>query len=352
MKFIRKALFLLSLAPLFSGLGDNANAQDRWERRNADRDTQAQQEQKQDRERTDAVRKAWLGVEVATVDKVFATEHELKVTAGVYISDVVDDSPADDAGLRAGDVILKYNGNDLRSADELIDLVALGKPNDEVTLSISRDGATVTEVVTLGEWRDVRDRRFRSLRLDPQGDNFFFKEMSTTFIGVSLETISGQLADYFGVSGESAALVTEVEEESPAAKAGVQAGDVIVAVDGNDIQSLGDVQDAVREKDSGATVTLSVLRDKRQRDIPVEVAQRDTEQEWFGRVFRFDNDDDDVDVFHRRLPDIRGFHRGDMDSGMRFFDFQERGDHIRRLERKLERLERKLEEMQKQLEGR
>jgi C-terminal processing protease CtpA/Prc len=85
-------------------------------------------------------------------------------------------------------------------------------------------------------------------------------------IGISTQTLSKQLADYFGVS--EGILVTSVNDNSPAAKAGLKAGDVITAVDGEKVDSPGDVSRAINKKDDGA-VTLTVVRDRNTRSVTV-----------------------------------------------------------------------------------
>jgi serine protease Do len=80
--------------------------------------------------------------------------------------------------------------------------------------------------------------------------------------------LNKQLADYFGVTNDKAILVTEVSENSPAAKAGIKAGDVIIAVDGETIDSVGDLSRAINKKKEG-DVTLTIIRNRSQQLIKV-----------------------------------------------------------------------------------
>ena len=87
-------------------------------------------------------------------------------------------------------------------------------------------------------------------------------------IGVSTMELTKQLADYFGITGGKGVLVTSVTEDGPAAKAGVRAGDVITAVDGEAIDSPGDISRVINRKKEG-DVTLTVVRNKAQQTIHV-----------------------------------------------------------------------------------
>jgi membrane-associated protease RseP (regulator of RpoE activity) len=87
-------------------------------------------------------------------------------------------------------------------------------------------------------------------------------------IGVSTTQLTKQLADFFGVSDGKGVLVTSVGDDSPAAKAGIKAGDVITALDGEKIESAGELARAINKKKDG-DITLTVIRNKSQRSITV-----------------------------------------------------------------------------------
>ena len=87
-------------------------------------------------------------------------------------------------------------------------------------------------------------------------------------IGVSTTQLTKQLADYFGVAGGEGVLVTSVADDSPAAKAGIKAGDVITSLDGEKIEDAGDLSRALDKKKEG-DVSLTIIRNKSQRTITV-----------------------------------------------------------------------------------
>ena len=306
--------------------------------------------------RDNKTKSAWLGVQIQTVDAELVERYDLEAKSGVYVEEVVDGSPADDAGVRPGDIILEFNRAKLQSADELIDLVAEAGPGDEVTLSINRNGRAVTEVVTLGKREHRDERRFSARRLDPKQSYSFFESLSNTYIGVSLETISGQLLAYFGSDEGGGALIKKVAEDSPADKAGLEAGDVIVKVDGQGIESLVDVQDAVRATDENETIELTILRNKREKLFTVTVEKRATSF--------LDQDLFDRDVFDRSLgsrsyrrfgldvlPHMRALSRGSIVSGSWYFDLDDNQGQMERLRREMRKMRRELDRMRKDIDG-
>ena len=99
------------------------------------------------------------------------------------------------------------------------------------------------------------------------GDMSFFLNGSRR-IGVSTMSLTKQLADYFGIADGKGALVTSVTDDGPAAKAGVKAGDVITAIDGEAVDSPGDISRVINRKKEG-DVTLTIIRNKSQQTIRV-----------------------------------------------------------------------------------
>ncbi len=312
------------------------------------------QSQTQSKPQTDQTAKSgspWLGVQIQTLDADLAERYDLEIEDGVYIEEVVDNSPADDAGLRTGDIILEFNGAQLESADQLIDLVADGKPGDEITLLINRNGRTVTEVATLGKWKRPDNRRFSTRRMGPKHSYGFFESQTDMFIGVSLETISGQLLAYFGAEDGHGALIKEVVEDTPAEKAGLKAGDVIVKVAGEEIESLADVQDAVRETDEGETIELTVLRGKREKSFIVTVEER--ESSFFDRPL-FDRSFGSHNRPHlqlQNLPRMRGLSRGNIGRGSLYFDLDDYESEMEQLRSQMRELRRELDRLREDVDG-
>jgi membrane-associated protease RseP (regulator of RpoE activity) len=225
----------------------------------------------------------FLGVNVEDIDKEKAARYGLRDARGVGITSVVAGSPAEKAGLRKDDVILRFDGENVTSARKLTRLVSEVAPDHSVRLTISRAGSEQDVAVTIGErknfsnagvWAGPRggvwslgDLKEGNL-LKRHGDSFVFDLGSNRRIGISTMQLTKQLADYFGVADGKGVLVTSVTEDSPAAKAGIRAGDVITAVDGEKIDGSGDLTRGLNKKKEG-DVSLTLIRNRSQMNVTV-----------------------------------------------------------------------------------
>ena len=215
---------------------------------------------------------AFLGIYAEEIDKDNYTRYGLREVRGVGVTQVVKDSPAERAGLRKDDVILRYDGESVTSVRKLNRLVSEGAADHTVRLTISRGGSEQEVVVTLASHRGMQGVLAPKIRGDilknfpKDGDgNFVFAFGANRRIGISTQGLTKQLSDYFGAK-DGGVLITSVTENSPAAKAGLKAGDVITAIDGEKVDSSGDISRAINKKQDG-DVTLTVLRDHNTRTI-------------------------------------------------------------------------------------
>jgi serine protease Do len=215
---------------------------------------------------------------------------------GVQIDEVSPDSPAAKAGLRAGDIVTEYDGERVRSARQFTRLVQETPEGRSVKMAILRNGQKHTVDAT-PEARDlawtmgidgdriVREAErgmregLRGFRMDAPSFNFRFDDgfpgMRITpraRLGVSVEGMSSQLADYFGAK-QGGALVSSVTTDSPAAKAGIKAGDVITTVNGNRVQDAGDLVRELADAKSDE-VTIGLLRDRKETTVKATLESR------------------------------------------------------------------------------
>lgn len=223
----------------------------------------------------------FLGVHVEDVTKENMGRYGMRDVRGVGVTEIVKDSPAEKAGLRKDDVILGFNGESVTSTRKLHRLVSESSADQNVRLTISRGGSEQEVSAALSK-RQGTGMLNAKIREDiKQKMELFKKEMpkiksgdgtwiintgSYRRIGIATQTLTKQLADYFGVS--EGILVTSVTDNSPAAKAGLKAGDVITAVDGEKVASPGDISRAIGKKQDGP-VTLTVVRDRNMRSVVV-----------------------------------------------------------------------------------
>ena len=201
-------------------------------------------------------------------------------TTGVVIESVSEDSPAEKAGLRKGDVIVEFDGERVRSVRQLTRLVQETPEGRAVPTILLRDGQRTTVSVTPDSSSRNLLERFSS---DDSGDTRFrvvprpptpppppnpptvwrFDELfgRTGALGITVDTLSTQLAEYFGV--KRGVLVTSVYDNSAAAKAGVKAGDVITSMNGSPVDDAADVRRRTQSLNDGAEFTIEVMRDKK-----------------------------------------------------------------------------------------
>lgn len=240
---------------------------------------------------------SYLGIATANVTSENASRLGLSEPRGVVIEKVVEDTPAARAGLQKDDVILKFEGEDVTSVQKLTRLINEVAPDQKAKLRISRAGREQDVTVTVGKragtfsWNGrVEDlgklntelgvingedlgklrEQMGKMRIEglAGGQNGVWAFGGGRRVGISTIGLTKQLADYFGVSGGKGVLITNVNPDSPAAKSGLKAGDVITEVDSAAIDDTGDVSRAINKKTDG-DVTFTVIRDRGQRMFTV-----------------------------------------------------------------------------------
>jgi serine protease Do len=203
---------------------------------------------------------------------------------GAEVEQVQDDSPAAKAGVQKGDVITQFDGERVRSARQLSRIVGETPAGRSVTVRLMRAGRQVDLQVTpeANQASGPFGRRMREMPgfrfelPDAAHGRFIPREGFPSGIGgrarlgVSIQGMSPQLAEYFGAS--KGVLVTSVREDSPAEQAGLKAGDVITSVNGKPVASPGDLTEAVRE--SGETAKITYVRDRKTADLDVVLPSR------------------------------------------------------------------------------
>jgi serine protease Do len=204
---------------------------------------------------TGHVRRGRIGVTIQEVNQPLADSFRLSRPRGALVSQVESGGPAEDAGLRPGDVILAVNGHDIERSSELPPLVAAIKPGQQATLTIWRDKSEKTVRIKIAELED--EPTVASNDTPPNAD--------TGKLGLAVRPLTGNEQKQLQTAGR---LVVE-DSDGPAAIAGVERGDVILAVNGAPVGSVGEFRKAVDS--SGPTVALLIQRDNAQIFVPVRV---------------------------------------------------------------------------------
>jgi serine protease Do len=218
---------------------------------------------------------SYLGIGVAEITTERAKALNLGEERGVEITRVEEGSPAEQGGLKTGDVVLEYNGERIEGVEQFMRVVRETPPGRQVKLLLSRSGSTQTAVVKTGarkSWPSnaqafefPRTLHFPEVRMpDVPRSNVTWR---STTLGIEAESLDSQLATFFGV--KEGVLVRSVIKGSAAERAGLRAGDVITKVDDTVVSTPREVTSATRAAGSKRTVTLTLVREKREMTITV-----------------------------------------------------------------------------------
>jgi S1-C subfamily serine protease len=217
-----------------------------------------------------------IGVRLSDISADQVKTLKLGKAEGALVESVNPHSPAAAAGIHEKDVITIFDGERVRSASHLTRLVHETPAGREVTLTVVRDGRRTDLRITPEagtSWFDPRfGETFDNLmqgvrdRVDRVRDGGGARSRGR--LGANVQELTGDLPDYFGV--KSGVLVTSVRPDTPAAKAGLKAGDVITAVNGQTIAGRHDLVGAIPESGT-ADLVLTVMREKKEMTLRVSL---------------------------------------------------------------------------------
>ena len=185
------------------------------------------------------VQRGYLGTMVQDVKAEMADQFGLEKTGGALVSDVVKNSPAAEAGLQRGDVIVKYNGKDVIDSAHLRNMVSQTPLDTTVTLEIIRGKAAKTVEVTIKANPDQGEEATKVSANAPE-------EQSDVSVGMTVANITPRIQEYFDLPGElRGVVIAQVREGSIAADAGLQAGDVILEVNRLPVNNVAEFKRAI-----------------------------------------------------------------------------------------------------------
>ena len=206
------------------------------------------------------ITRGWLGVSIQPLTPELAKSFGLKEPRGVLIADVVKESPADKAGLASGDVLMEFGGKKVDAPQDLQKAVAGTAPGKGVPMKVWRDKGEKTLEIKVGETPED------TAQLEPSGK-------SKNLLGLETRPITPEMARQLNLRTTEGVVVARVEEEGPAAEAGLQRGDVIREINRQRIRSAQDYERATQGLKPGDRVTVLLQRGPQSLYVAFTVAR-------------------------------------------------------------------------------
>lgn len=238
---------------------------------------------------------SYLGVDIVDVEPEQVSVLHLRDAKGAEIIRVDHDGPAGKAGLREHDVVLRINDQSIENEEQFRHTLRETPAGRSITLTLSRDGQILTVSTQLANRVEVERRAWgqhftvpepastapaasgpddTSVVNPPMGRSFMAGHLlSVPYTGLVLDSIGTQLAEFFGARNGRGLLVHSVEPNSPAAVAGVHAGDVVIRVNGSTVASKSEWSRAMHDA-KGRPAEVTLLRDHHEVIVMVATESR------------------------------------------------------------------------------
>jgi len=234
--------------------------------------------------------RGFLGVSVQRLDD--AEREKLGVKHGVQVGAVEAESAAAKAGIAKGDVILSVNGEKVRDPQTLADVVGELPPGSTARIGLWRGDKALEVKAVLG-------KRERTKRMEWHTGPLTKVLRQGPYLGINLLEPDEDLAAYFSVKAGAGVLVTKVEKETPAARAGLKPGDVIVQMADRVVKKSKDIHEALAALKKGDNIDIIVVRRGKRETLK---AEPDFSRQQ--RVMRFFGGDKDMIIRHLELPEL------------------------------------------------
>ncbi len=215
------------------------------------------------------VTRGWIGVAVQELTPDIAAKFGLKDTKGVLISSVTAGDPAEQAGLKVGDVLTMFDGRAMEDLSDLPRTVAATPPGKTVEVRVLRDGKEKTFSLKVGT--KAEDEIIEASAGDEKGGD----ESADKRFGLSVQPVTPELASRLGIKDTTGMFVASVRQESPAAFAGIRRGDIIKEIDKRPVANLKEFNQALAGLEKKDTALFLVLRGKTTVFIIVKLNNKD-----------------------------------------------------------------------------
>ncbi len=209
------------------------------------------------------VKRGWLGVAIQDMDQPLAQSFGLEKPAGALVAGVTPDSPADKAGIKAGDVILRYDGKTIERSGNLPLLVGNTAVGTQVPVDVLRDDKTHTLALTIGE---LKEQPATLARNNQQG------QAEKGALGVMVADLDAQQRKVLGL--DHGVLISDLAPDSPAEAAGLQPEDIILSFNHQEVKSATQLKELVKQAPTGKAVPVQVQREQNTLFLPVIIPDK------------------------------------------------------------------------------
>jgi serine protease Do len=198
------------------------------------------------------VTRGYLAITPQDIDENLAKALKMKNTEGALVGGVIDGGPADKAGVKRGDVIIEFDGHKVKNSTDLRNMVAQDNPGSKVPMTLLRNGKEMNVTVTLAERPRTMAKNAEQAE-QPE-------EKASKKLGLSIQTLTSDLATQLGYQNESGVVITDVTAGGPADEAGLKSGDLIKEINQVTIKEVKDFNQAMKKVSSGDSVALLIRR--------------------------------------------------------------------------------------------
>ena len=210
------------------------------------------------------VRRSWLGVYIQDVTPEIAEQFDLNEAKGILIGDVIEGSPAEEAGMERGDIITKVDGEEVNSPEELQDKIRSIEIGEKANVEVVRDGKEISFVVKIGEMPT----------LEEEGE-YPKEKVFSVQTGLKVEAVTSEIAKELKLPWVKGLVITEVIPGSSADDMGLQSRDIILGANRIEMSSIDEWEDLINKLEPGETLLLLLFRNQRTYYVPIKVEKID-----------------------------------------------------------------------------
>ena len=212
------------------------------------------------------VRRSWLGVYIQEVTPEIAEQFNLPENAkGVLVGDVVEDSPAEESGLKRGDVIVKINDEKVNSPEELQNKIRSIEIGEKISVEAMRDGKEISFAVKIGEMPT----------LEEEEGEYPKEKVFSVQTGLKVEAVTSEIAKELELAWVKGLVITEIIPGSSADDMGLQSGDIILEANRVEVSTVDEWEEVISKLEPGNTLLLLVFRNGRTYYVPIKVEKID-----------------------------------------------------------------------------